>query len=121
SSSRRHTRSERDWSSDVCSSDLGVFIPVRGVSQSLSASLSTVQESRYLQQLTLFLLINDNGVRIMSMKSLQKKLFVWQTVMNGSERRRSSRVLHMYSPKLRSVVKTLYGRSQMPSHLQTVL
>src|SRR5207247_3262024 len=25
SSRRRHTRSTRDWSSDVCSSDLGVF------------------------------------------------------------------------------------------------
>src|SRR5699024_11999949 len=27
SSSRRHTRSKRDWSSDVCSSDLGDPIP----------------------------------------------------------------------------------------------
>src|SRR5207249_9235015 len=26
SSRRRHTRSKRDWSSDVCSSDLGVMI-----------------------------------------------------------------------------------------------
>src|SRR5216683_5535894 len=25
SSRRRHTRSDRDWSSDVCSSDLGLF------------------------------------------------------------------------------------------------
>src|SRR5699024_11491273 len=26
SSRRRHTRSKRDWSSDVCSSDLGMFL-----------------------------------------------------------------------------------------------
>src|SRR2546428_5062650 len=26
SSRRRHTRSDRDWSSDVCSSDLGLFL-----------------------------------------------------------------------------------------------
>src|SRR5207247_4316986 len=28
SSRRRHTRSTRDWSSDVCSSDLGFFKPL---------------------------------------------------------------------------------------------
>src|SRR5207249_5339853 len=26
SSRRRHTRSKRDWSSDVCSSDLGIYV-----------------------------------------------------------------------------------------------
>src|SRR5207249_5754012 len=30
SSRRRHTRSKRDWSSDVCSSDLGEALPVHG-------------------------------------------------------------------------------------------
>src|SRR5699024_12087462 len=30
SSRRRHTRSKRDWSSDVCSSDLGSVMRVRG-------------------------------------------------------------------------------------------
>src|SRR5699024_11779979 len=29
SSRRRHTRSKRDWSSDVCSSDLGSRLPIR--------------------------------------------------------------------------------------------
>src|SRR5699024_11947724 len=29
SSRRRHTRSKRDWSSDVCSSDLDVIAPLR--------------------------------------------------------------------------------------------
>src|SRR5699024_12032744 len=31
SSRRRHTRSKRDWSSDVCSSDLGMGISVHAV------------------------------------------------------------------------------------------
>src|SRR5438105_6657729 len=31
SSRRRHTRSTRDWSSDVCSSDLAVGLPRTGV------------------------------------------------------------------------------------------
>src|SRR5699024_11291282 len=31
SSRRRHTRSKRDWSSDVCSSDLTVFLDAREV------------------------------------------------------------------------------------------
>src|SRR5699024_6886468 len=29
SSRRRHTRSKRDWSSDVCSSDLGLYVGYR--------------------------------------------------------------------------------------------
>src|SRR5699024_12642621 len=32
SSRRRHTSSKRDWSSDVCSSDLNIFSPIRAVS-----------------------------------------------------------------------------------------
>src|SRR5206468_6143207 len=30
SSRRRHTRSDRDWSSDVCSSDLGLLMYIHG-------------------------------------------------------------------------------------------
>src|SRR5690606_40474022 len=33
SSRRRHTRFSRDWSSDVCSSDLSIFIPIGESSQ----------------------------------------------------------------------------------------
>src|SRR5207249_6209268 len=33
SSRRRHTRSKRDWSSDVCSSDLGNDIPRRAMTE----------------------------------------------------------------------------------------
>src|SRR5699024_12123116 len=35
SSRRRHTRSKRDWSSDVCSSDLGVFQHAAGLVHAL--------------------------------------------------------------------------------------
>src|SRR3990172_8039314 len=40
SSRRRHTRCSRDWSSDVCSSDLGVcsIRPPRGTASPLTAS-----------------------------------------------------------------------------------
>src|SRR5699024_11756047 len=48
SSRRRHTRSKRDWSSDVCSSDLGGCSPAgpdyplsRAVVHTLSTDLST--------------------------------------------------------------------------------
>src|SRR3989440_9464316 len=37
SSRRRHTRSDRDWSSDVCSSDLSPLPPLAGLSYSASA------------------------------------------------------------------------------------
>src|SRR5690606_39551128 len=49
SSRRRHTRFSRDWSSDVCSSDLGiaayvppkvVAAPSNGITEALQASLS---------------------------------------------------------------------------------
>src|SRR5690606_41132615 len=36
SSSRRHTRFSRDWSSDVCSSDLRHFVPGEGLAKGLS-------------------------------------------------------------------------------------
>src|SRR5206468_8564930 len=36
SSRRRHTRSDRDWSSDVCSSDLAVFSALIGLLEMLN-------------------------------------------------------------------------------------
>src|SRR5206468_7366819 len=39
SSRRRHTRSDRDWSSDVCSSDLGRAAMPKSAKPSLSPSL----------------------------------------------------------------------------------
>src|SRR5256712_6967074 len=46
SSRRRHTRSDRDWSSDVCSSDLTqVRAPITGTVLELDAVLGTVISS----------------------------------------------------------------------------
>src|SRR5206468_5431791 len=50
SSRRRHTRSDRDWSSDVCSSDLKMNLLCR-----------LVREARYN-----LLVINDSDVRVES-------------------------------------------------------
>src|SRR5699024_9260603 len=38
-SRRRHTRSKRDWSSDVCSSDLGAVSLIPGIGESLGGML----------------------------------------------------------------------------------
>src|SRR2546429_4335200 len=38
SSRRRHTRCSRDWSSDVCSSDLGLLEPLWQISRTLHRS-----------------------------------------------------------------------------------
>src|SRR2546428_8214049 len=41
SSRRRHTRSDRDWSSDVCSSDLHPLLEIRPVQNELVLIIST--------------------------------------------------------------------------------
>src|SRR5206468_3679723 len=48
SSRRRHTRSDRDWSSDVCSSDLGTTPFTRGVDGSNSFTYSLTLPKREL-------------------------------------------------------------------------
>src|SRR5207249_9328431 len=42
SSRRRHTRSKRDWSSDVCSSDLGDVVKVKTRDASLKMARETL-------------------------------------------------------------------------------
>src|SRR5699024_12168329 len=42
SSRRRHTRSKRDWSSDVCSSDLTVVVPGRNAPIRFTEALGRV-------------------------------------------------------------------------------
>src|SRR5690606_40077180 len=42
SSSRRHTSFSRDWSSDVCSSDLLFSFPVRSITLSLLGGVSEI-------------------------------------------------------------------------------
>src|SRR5216683_6096887 len=39
SSRRRHTRSDRDWSSDVCSSDLERLVPIREIKRGEASQL----------------------------------------------------------------------------------
>src|SRR5690606_40688035 len=47
SSMRRHTRFSRDWSSDVCSSDLGFFSLVRGALRTISGAIGKRQPDDY--------------------------------------------------------------------------
>src|SRR5690625_7848308 len=45
SSRRLHTRCPRDWSSDVCSSDLVPFAPTDSVTQALEAEIAPVRQA----------------------------------------------------------------------------
>src|SRR5207245_5006082 len=46
SSRRRHTRCYRDWSSDVCSSDLSSLVILIAISQDLRAKMKTRSETK---------------------------------------------------------------------------
>src|SRR2546430_2239925 len=47
SSRRRHTRFDCDWSSDVCSSDLGLWQTVCGKSEANESSIETCKRETY--------------------------------------------------------------------------
>src|SRR5690606_3641523 len=51
SSRRRHTRFSRDWSSDVCSSDLSSALFVQWVPYEISGSSWEAEEERYARHL----------------------------------------------------------------------
>src|SRR5699024_11899065 len=54
SSRRRHTRSKRDWSSDVCSSDLGMLVLCVGLYfQSLDYPISNQELQRNVNQIVM--------------------------------------------------------------------
>src|SRR5699024_12339236 len=78
SSRRRHTRSKRDWSSDVCSSDL-VFYPVEGVSDMQKRQMIT-QEGENVNVCAIKGNFDDcqSGV---------KKIFTDHDVLRSEERR----------------------------------
>src|SRR5215813_12279308 len=63
SSRRRHTRCGRDWSSDVCSSDLLRIVPYYDRSELVDAALHTVtkvlEEGIVLVVIVLFLFLGD--------------------------------------------------------------
>src|SRR2546421_789609 len=51
SSRRRHTRSDRDWSSDVCSSDLGVNVDIDDRKRAEVELLAAVQREKELSEM----------------------------------------------------------------------
>src|SRR2546429_7134748 len=69
SSRRRHTRCSRDWSSDVCSSDL---CPCPGLDQHFESSLDEIRDhhgnerNASLARITLLRHSNDHGVILLS-------------------------------------------------------
>src|SRR5699024_11971081 len=71
SSRRRHTRSKRDWSSDVCSSDLVLEVRARRVGGSNYQVPMEVRPERR-QALGLRYLVNYSRLR--SEKTMQEKL-----------------------------------------------
>src|SRR5207249_7613039 len=62
SSRRRHTRSKRDWSSDVCSSDLGINA-LNGVFGAWTDSIPMVVISGQVKIETLVSSFNISGLR----------------------------------------------------------
>src|SRR2546428_5973681 len=51
SSRRRHTRSDRDWSSDVCSSDLSIVLPAAALGAFSMARIARMARSGMLEVL----------------------------------------------------------------------
>src|SRR5256712_13242818 len=51
SSRRRHTRSDRDWSSDVCSSDLSIVLPATALGAFSMARIARMARSGMLEVL----------------------------------------------------------------------
>src|SRR5216683_6490973 len=76
SSRRRHTRSDRDWSSDVCSSDLGLFerrtVP-------LDSIMRVVGSRRYQDEaddiaVRALTLVRDVGGRLHALRAHRRRL-----------------------------------------------
>src|SRR5207249_8247319 len=80
SSRRRHTRSKRDWSSDVCSSDLSAALGDDGILRGTINSNSL----REVEQLSLDVLLDRRPIA----KLLAQRLPSLATEANRSEERR---------------------------------
>src|SRR5690554_3124819 len=65
SSRRRHTRCGRDWSSDVCSSDLDHGMAIMSVRENLSFDAPIVSDSAPLHEMIAMLLDEVPEVRVM--------------------------------------------------------
>src|SRR5207249_5980629 len=58
SSRRRHTRSKRDWSSDVCSSDLSLDVPGKRITVQSGITWEKIQDT-----------VNSSGLAVKAMQS----------------------------------------------------
>src|SRR5699024_11733141 len=87
SSRRRHTRSKRDWSSDVCSSDLAfqwcIFKGAMGYTSSTIFSTNNIKQT--VVSLTEYFLIQDTTIK---QEKLKKGCFFGGTLLCRSEERR---------------------------------
>src|SRR5699024_12104891 len=70
-SSRRHTRSKRDWSSDVCSSDLGSTFKIITLASALEENAIDLEKDKF----------NDTG----SIKVSGSKLRCWKEGGHGEQ------------------------------------
>src|SRR5699024_5217551 len=68
SSRRRHTRSKRDWSSDVCSSDLN-----NSISQRIDSS-NNIRTTRILIRLSILILITNTHVICKTLRNCRSTL-----------------------------------------------
>src|SRR5699024_10801518 len=61
SSRRRHTRSKRDWSSDVCSSDLYVFLMGRPVGVEPTSAGATIRCVNHFARIAVYNQVNNGS------------------------------------------------------------
>src|SRR5690606_15890976 len=71
-SRRRHTRFSRDWSSDVCSSDLFFF-----VSSDFSVSLNGFENCFYINSVLTFIHSSIAGLRFKKVKWMKMLCYVF--------------------------------------------
>src|SRR5256884_3894592 len=84
SSRRRHTRCSRDWSSDVCSSDLADVLecsvaeltgePVPATSSSHAAALATIQDVRLALAAATYGPDEESGRPLTSLRSEERRV-----------------------------------------------
>src|SRR5699024_11369042 len=73
-SRRRHTSSKRDWSSDVCSSDLFLDSDDKWLPEKLSTQLAFMQKHDYAFTYTKYVRMKENGELTNGVSEAPKKL-----------------------------------------------
>src|SRR5690606_41068050 len=99
SSRRRHTRFSRDWSSDVCSSDL--YLLGVGIYSSLHLTIETIQAIRSCNQV---FILHDDPMVLNYIKNINPNIIDCYKYYIRSEERRvgkdvSTRLLDFYSKR----------------------